>query len=150
MKILPSILLVAAAANVGTALAPRGKTRKTVVFAVTLATLLALLLPVITALDDRPALPNDLFSDATFDAAGNPSDCVSSAAERALASEVARRFGVAPRAVCVTLPAGESECGSIRITLARKDANREAAIAAWLKSESASTVQIAIEGEINE
>ena len=150
MKILSSILLVAAAANAGTALAPRGKTRRAVVFAVSLATLLALLLPILSALGELPDLPESLFPENRIDAAGNPATSVTEAAEAALSHEISRRFGSASRAVLITLPGGADDPGRIRITLAPRDAGMKEMIAAWLESESDAAVEIEIEGENSE
>ena len=148
MKILSSILLVAAAANAGTALAPRGKTRRAVLFAVSLATLLALLLPVLSAVGEIPALPEPSFAEDGEIAAGDPTDRVEKAAESALRDEIVRRFGVAPRAVRVTLPEGDRP-GVIRVTLAERDAGIKSKIAAWLACESPAA-KIEIEGEPTE
>ena len=145
MKILSSILLVAAAANAGTALAPRGKTRRTVLFAVSLATLLALLVPILSALGEAPALPETLFEYETEGAATDPTDPVKKEAERALSVEIARRFGVAPRAVSIRLPDGATDPGSIRVTLDKSDAGIRGKIAVWLESESTAAVTVVCE-----
>ena len=148
MKILSSILLVAAAANAGAALAPRGKTRRTVLFAVSLATLLALLLPVLSAVGEVPALPDLSFEEYGEIAEGDPTDRIARIAEGALFDEIARRFGVTPRAVGITLPEGDRP-GVIRVTLAERDAGMKGKIAAWLAGES-SAAEIEIEGEPTE
>ena len=144
MKILSSILLVAAAANAGTALAPRGKTRRTVLFAVSLAALLALLLPILSALGETPALP-EFFAYETEGAATDPTDPVTREAERALSGEIARRFGVTPRAVVIRLPDGATDPGAIRVTLDKSDAGVKGKIAVWLESESAAAVAVECE-----
>ena len=147
MKILSSILLVAAAANAGTALAPRGKTRRTVLFAVSLATLLALLLPILSALGEAPALPESLFANQAETESVDSTDCVARAAERALSTEIARRFGIAPRAVSIRLPDGESDPGAIRVALASGDAGTKGKIAVWLAGESSAAVTVVCEGD---
>ena len=106
MRILSSIVLVAAAANVGSALAPHGKTRRAVLFAVSLATLLALLLPLLSALGDLPDPPAPEEEDA---AAFDPSAPVARAAEPA-----EKRLDVAEAAAplhveIVDLPAKRAE-----------------------------------------
>ena len=143
MKILPSIVLIAAAANVGTALAPRGKTRRAVLFAVSLATLLALLLPLLSALGDLPDLPAFDGEEATFD----PSAPIERAAEGALSEEIARRFGATPLSVSVSLPENETDPGSIRVVLEGRDAQLKGKIAAWLKAESKAGITVETEGE---
>ena len=144
MRILSSIVLVAAAANVGGALAPRGKTRRTVLFAVSLATLLALLLPLLSALGDLPDPPAfDEGETAAFD----PSGPVTRAAEGALSEEIARRFGITPLSVSVSLPQGEGDAGSIRVALAERDAQLKGKIAAWLNAESKAEIKVETEGD---
>ena len=144
MRILSSIVLVAAAANVGSALAPRGKTRRAVLFAVSLATLLALLLPLLSALGDLPDPPAPEEEDA---AAFDPSAPVARAAERALSEEIGRRFGVAPPSVSVTLPRTEGDPGAIRVVLAKSDARLKGKIAAWLNAESKAEITVETEEE---
>ena len=146
VKILPSIILIAAAANVGTSIAPRGKTRRTVLFAVSLATLLALLLPILTAFDELPALPEDRLPDTVGQTETTPEALVTGEAERALREEIARRFGVTPAAVAVTLPAGDGP-GSVTVVLHARDAGLQNRIAAWLKTESRAAVTVQTEGE---
>ena len=145
MKILPTILLVAAAANAGTALAPRGKTRRTVLFAVSLSTLLALLLPVLSALGETPVLPETLFGYETESAETDPTACVTDEAERALSAEISRRFGISPAAVLIRLPDGETDPGSIRVTLNKGDAGMKGKIAVWLTGESSAAVAVECE-----
>ena len=65
--------------------------------------------------------------------------------KQALAREIARRFGVAPRAVSIRLPDGESDPGSIRVTLDKSDAGIRGKIAVWLESESAAAVTVVCE-----
>ena len=141
MKILPAILLVAAAANVASALAPRGKTRRTVLFAVSLATLLALFLPLLSALGDLPALPEFDFGEAAVERA-DPSRAVENAAETALREEIARRFGVEPPTVKVTLPRTDDDPGTITVVLDSRDGGLANKIAAWLKGESRAAVTV--------
>lgn len=149
MKILTSLLLVAAAANVGTALAPRGKTRRTVLFAVSLATLLALILPILSSLGDLPDPPADPIPDRLI-ADADPSAAVLRAAETALSDEIGRRFGAAPRAVTVTLPRSAEDPGAIRVELASSGAAVKGKIAAWLKAESKAEITVVCEGENTE
>lgn len=145
MKILPSVLLVAAAANAGAALAPRGKTRRAVLFAVSLATLLSLLLPVLSALGDLPGVPAQNFPEDRIGATGDPADPVAEAANVALSREISRRFGVTPTGVAITLPKSETDRGSIRVTLADGDAGLAGKIGAWLAVESAAGTKIEVE-----
>lgn len=145
MRILSSIVLVAAAANVGSALAPRGKTRRTVLFAVSLATLLALLLPILSSLGDLPDPPALAYEEET--AAFDPSVPIARAAERALSEEIGRRFGVAPPSVSVTLPKTEGDPGAIRVVLAKSDARLKGKIAAWLNAESKAEITVETEEE---
>ena len=145
MKILPSIILVAAAANAGTALAPRGKTRRAVLFAVSLSTLLALLLPILSALGDLPDVPEPILSGDTIGAAGDPARRVTEAAEVALSREISRRFGVAPTGVAIALPTGGNDPGSVRVTLADGDAGLAGKIGAWLSVECAAGTRIEVE-----
>ena len=147
VKILPSILLIAAAANVGTALAPRGKTRRTVLFAVALTTLLALLLPVLSAMGEPPALPGELLPDNVREIGDTPARLVAGEAERALAQEIVRRFGAERATVSISLPAGENDPGSITVVLAARDAGLKDKIAAWLSCESRAAVTVRTEGE---
>lgn len=149
MKILPSVLLVVAAAHAGAALAPRRKTRRTVLFAISLATLLACILPILPALKEIPALPETLFSEKNVPAADS-SACVTGAAERALAEEMERRFGVAPLSVGIRVPLGEGDPGSILVTLAPRDALHKEKIALWLSAESKAAVTVLTEGETAE
>jgi len=150
MKILSSILLVAAAANVGTALAPRGKTRRTVLFAVSLATLLALLYPLLFALSDPPALPDPVLFEYPESEAVAPDDLLSAAAKTALSREISRRFGATPREIGITLPENGGDPGKIRVVLAARDAGVRAKIEAWLKAESDADVAVTVEGENTE
>lgn len=144
MRVLSSIVLVAAAANVGGALAPRGKTRRAVLFAVSLATLLALLLPLLSALGDLPDPPA---FDGGETAAFDPSAPVARAAEGALSEEIARRFGITPLSVSVSLPESETDPGSIRVVLEERDAQLKGKIAAWLNAESNAGITVETEGE---
>lgn len=147
MKILSSILLIVAAANAATALAPRGKTRRTVVFAVALCATLACLLPILTALREVPSLAGSFdFASETVSPSGDPNDLVGAAAKSALSSEIRRRFGAEPREVVLRLPA-EEDRGLIRIALDRRDAGVKEKIAAWLRLESGAAIEIVIEGE---
>ena len=146
MKILSTVLLVAAAANVASALAPRGKTRRAVLFSVSLATLLALLLPLLCALGDLPALP-ELRLDAIETGSADPARAVENAAATALREEIARRFGVAPPRVDVALPKTENDPGAITVELDPRDGGLSDKIAAWLKSESRCRVTVLTEKE---
>lgn len=146
MKILPTILLIAAAANVGSALAPRGKTRRTVLFAVALATALALLLPILTAFGELPALPEKWLPDSAWQTENTPDTLVSDEAERALTEEIVRRFGATPATVRITLPEGNAP-GTVTVILRARDAGLQSKIAAWLKGESRASVAVRIEGE---
>ena len=141
MKILSTVLLVAAAANVATALSPRGKTRKAVLFAVSLSTLLALILPLLSALGDLPALPEFPACDVETERA-DPAKAVENAAGTALREEIARRFGVEPPKVVITLPETDRDAGSIRVILAAGDGRLADKIASWLKSESRADVTV--------
>ncbi|MBP5349560.1 MAG: hypothetical protein J6Z13_04345 [Clostridia bacterium] len=142
MKILSSILLVAAAANVASAVAPRGKTRRAVLFSVALSTLLALILPILSALGELPVLPEPLFQDQIEIESADPVRAVERAAENALSEEIARRFGVEPPKVNVALPTTGDDPGSIRVVLAAGDGRLADKIAAWLKSESRAAVTV--------
>lgn len=142
MKILPTVLLVAAAANAASALAPRGKTRRTVLFAVALSTLLALILPILSASDNIPALPGPIPEDRSETENADPVRAVERAAATALSDEIARRFGVEPPRVDVTLPKTDGDPGSIRVVLANGDGRLADKIAAWLKCESRAVVTV--------
>ncbi|MBP5610826.1 MAG: hypothetical protein J6X72_05765, partial [Clostridia bacterium] len=85
------------------------------------------------------------FAEYGENTAGDPTYPVARAAESALSAEIVRRFGVAPRAVRVTLPEGDRP-GVVRITLAERDAGMKNKIAAWLAGESPAA-KIEIEGE---
>ena len=146
MKILSSIILIAAAANAATSLAPRGKTRRAVVFAVALATLLACLTPIFSALDELPDATASLAFDFGETAESDPSDCVARTAEQALSSEIRRRFGATPREVEIRLPKETGDPGLIRVALDRRDAGIKGKISAWLAGESDAPVEIRIEG----
>ena len=146
MKILPSIVLIAAAANVGTALAPRGKTRRAVLFSVALATLLALLLPILSALGELPASPEEWLPESAGQIEKAPATVVSCEAERALKEEIATRFGVTPAAIEITLPEGNGS-GTVAVVLHARDAGLRGKIAAWLKSECRAAVTVRCEGE---
>ena len=146
MKILPTVLLVAAAANAASALAPRGKTRRTVLFAVSLATLLALIFPLLSALGELPALPEFLPQETETERA-DPARAVANAAETALSEEIARRFGVAPPVVRFTLPSSDGDPGSVAVVLTSRDGILADKIAAWLKSESRAKVTVLTEKE---
>ena len=147
MKILPSFILIAAAANVGGALAPRGKTRRTVLFALSLATLLALLLPILSALGELPAIPEALFAEESGIPDADPTSAVLSAAQTALSGEIARRFGIVPVSVSVRLPEQEGAPGAVRVVLASRDAGLKSKIAAWLGTESRADVAVLCEEE---
>ena len=142
MKILSSILLVAAASNVASAVAPRGKTRRAVLFSVALSTLLALILPILSALGELPVLPEPLIENRIETESADPVRAVERAGENALSHEIARRFGVEPPKVGITLPKTEGDPGSIRVTLAKSDGKLADKIAAWLKSESSADVTV--------
>ena len=63
-------------------------------------------------------------------------------ADDSLSEEIARRFGVEPPKVGITLPKTEGDPGSIRVTLAKSDGKLADKIAAWLKSESSADVTV--------
>ena len=141
MKLLSSIILISAAASAGTSLAPQGKTKKTVFFAVSLVTLLSLVSPILSALSDGGILPDGFSLPDAPDAA--PSEIVTNAAATALAKEIEDRFGVAPNSVAVSLPS-DGVPGKISVTLPGDAEGLDNKIAAWIRANVGADVSVAV------
>ena len=144
MKLLSTIILISAAASAGTALAPQGKTKKTVLFAVSLVTLLSLIAPLLSALSEGGILPDpSLFPDTE---AAAPSEIVADAAASALSKEIATRFGVTPLSVTFRLPS-DGAPGKITVTLPPDAAEIKDKIAAWIRANADASVTVTLADE---
>ena len=146
MKILSSILLVSASANLAAALSPGGKTRRYVLFAVSLVTLLALFAPILGALRDGDVIIPVPESDPSSVESADPAARVTGAAEAALGREIETQFGVVPHSVSLALSEGYERVESVTVILPEGSDGLRGKIALWLSGECSAPVSVQVSG----